>query len=330
MIQQQRQAISRHRILDKKIPALVHGRSPSRIRATRDSHSLCQGKSFVNLTSQPWTRSLSGLTPDRLIALMVGRELSDLFPGRAQQLGQVRLSCRELCLPRQSVPVSFELRAGEILGLAGLEGQGQSEIVRALIGQHDADGGEITVGCDAMRLPLTPRGGVRLMQRMRVGFVPEDRKEEGLLLGADISENIGIGLQATRPAFKPLKRVRDIAGRIFAEMKIKAANMSVPAGALSGGNQQKVLLGRYLASDMDVLMIEEPTRGVDIGAKAEIYRLLRALAEQGKAILILSRETVELIGLCDRLLIIHDRRVVGEMAGEQATEYAILNAALNR
>ena len=292
--------------------------------------TICDDVTIMKDGQHVVTQSLCELTPDRLIALMVGRELSDLFPDRSKELGPVRLSCRELCLTRQSVPVSFELRAGEILGLAGLEGQGQSEIVRALIGQHDADAGNIVIGGEAVRLPLTPQSGVRLMQKMRVGFVPEDRKEEGLLLGASIRENIAIGLQAVRPAFKPLKRVRDIVKRLFEELKIKAANTSMPVGELSGGNQQKVLLGRYLASRMDVLMIEEPTRGVDIGAKAEIYRLLRSLAVQGKAILVLSRETVELIGLCDRLLVIHDRQIVGEMAGEQATEYAILNSALNR
>ena len=292
--------------------------------------TICDDVTIMKDGQHVVTQSLCELTPDRLVALMVGRELSDLFPDRSKELGPVRLSCRELCLTRQSVPVSFDLRAGEILGLAGLEGQGQSEIVRALIGQRDADAGNIVIDGEAVRLPLTPQSGVRLMQKMRVGFVPEDRKEEGLLLGASIRENIAIGLQAVRPAFKPLKRVRDIVKRLFKELKIKAANTSIPVGELSGGNQQKVLLGRYLASRMDVLMIEEPTRGVDIGAKAEIYRLLRSLAAQGKAILVLSRETVELIGLCDRLLVIHDRQIVGEMAGEQATEYAILNSALNR
>lgn len=292
--------------------------------------TICDDVTIMKDGQHVVTQSLCELTPDRLVALMVGRELSDLFPDRSKELGPVRLSCRELCLTRQSVPVSFELRAGEILGLAGLEGQGQSEIVRALIGQRDADAGNIVIDGEAVRLPLTPQSGVRLMQKMRVGFVPEDRKEEGLLLGASIRENIAIGLQAVRPAFKPLKPVRDIVKRLFKELKIKAANTSMPVGELSGGNQQKVLLGRYLASRMDVLMIEEPTRGVDIGAKAEIYRLLRSLAAQGKAILVLSRETVELIGLCDRLLVIHDRKIVGEMAGEQATEYAILNSALNR
>lgn len=274
------------------------------------------------------TRPITELTPESLIALMVGRELSDLFPARGKTSGPVRLSCKSLQLAEGANPLSFDLHAGEILGLAGLEGQGQGEIVRSLIGQHAAVGGEVVIGDQSLRLPVGVEGGVRQLQRLRIGFVPEDRKEEGLLLGAAISENIGISVQAARPGFKPLARVKGLAQRIMADLNVKAQSATSPVGSLSGGNQQKVLLGRYLATDMDVLIIEEPTRGVDIGAKAEIYRLLRTLADEGKAILVLSRETVELIGLCDRLLVIHDRKVVSEMPGAEATEHAILNAAL--
>lgn len=275
------------------------------------------------------TQPLSDLTPDKLIALMVGRELSDLFPERVRERGAVRLSCKDLRLTPDAAPLDFELHAGEILGLAGLEGQGQSDIARSLIGQCAGVTGEIGVAGKTLRLPLAAEGGVRVMQHLRVGFVPEDRKDEGLLLGESIAENIGIGLQAARPGYKLLAGVRKIAERVMADLNVKAQSGSTRVGALSGGNQQKVLLGRYLASEMDVLIIEEPTRGVDIGAKAEIYKLLRELAVQGKAIIVLSRETVELIGLCDRLLVIHDRKIAAEMDAETATEHSILNAALS-
>ncbi len=275
------------------------------------------------------TQPLRDLTPEKLIALMVGRELSDLFPDRGQAPGPVRLSCKELRLRPNAVPLHFDLHAGEILGLAGLEGQGQSEIARALIGKSPLATGEVSVAGQTLRLPIASEGGVRVMQGLRVGFVPEDRKDEGLLLGASIAENIGIGLQAARPGYKLLASVRKIAERVMADLNVKAQSGSTLVESLSGGNQQKVLLGRYLASEMDVLIIEEPTRGVDIGAKAEIYKLLRELAVQGKAIIVLSRETVELIGLCDRLLVIHDRKIAAEMAAETATEHSILNAALS-
>ena len=275
------------------------------------------------------TRPIDRLTPDSLIALMVGRELSDLFPHRASDLGPVRLACRDLQLASGSAPVTFEVRAGEIVGLAGLEGQGQQDMVRSFIGQFAPVGGTVTIGDRSFPLPLSVTKGLRLMQRTGVGFVPEDRKEEGLLLGLPIRENIGISVQAARPAYRLIASLKDLVSSTMSDLSVKAQSAAVAVGSLSGGNQQKVLLGRYLAAKMDVLIIEEPTRGVDVGAKAEIYRLLRALADDGKAILILSRETIELIGLCDRLLVVHGRRIVREMPGKDATEHAILDAALN-
>ena len=290
--------------------------------------SICDDVTVMKDGTHITTRALIDLTPEKLIALMVGRELSDLFPKRAAELGPVVISCKDLHILSGTNALSFDLHAGEILGFAGLEGQGQTQIVRSLFGQVPAAQGEVRVGARSVRLPLPQQSGIRTMQNLRVGFVPEDRKEEGLLLGASILENIGIGLQTALPGFKPILRVRDIVKRIMSELNVKAQSPALPVGALSGGNQQKVLLGRYLASDMDVLIIEEPTRGVDIGAKAEIYRLLRDLADQGKALIVLSRETVELIGLCDRLLVVHDRDFVAEMSGSEATEQDVLNAAL--
>ena len=291
--------------------------------------AICDDVTVLKDGAHVVTQPLRDLTPDRLIALMVGRELTDLFPDRSTNPGEVRLSCLDVRLSPDAHPLNFDVRGGEILGLAGLEGQGQREIARSFIGQHIASGGEVAVGGRRVSLPLSGAEGVRFMQGLKVGFVPEDRKDEGLLLEAPIGENIGLGLQTARVGSQLVVRVKDAVQRIMQDLNVKAQNADTPVGALSGGNQQKVLLGRYLARDLDVLIIEEPTRGVDIGAKAEIYRLLRALADQGKAVLVLSRETVELIGLCDRLLVVHDQRIVGEMPGAEATEHAILNAALN-
>lgn len=274
------------------------------------------------------TRPIDQLTPDSLIALMVGRELADLFPPRPGSFGPVRLACRDLRLTPDAAPVDFELRAGEILGLAGLEGQGQQDIARSFIGEFAPAAGSVSIGERHFELPLSATEGLRRMQGLGVGFVPEDRKEEGLLLGLSIGDNIGISIQAARSAFGPAAALKDLVASTMADLSVKASSEVAPVGSLSGGNQQKVLLGRYLAAKMDILIIEEPTRGVDIGAKAEIYRLLRALADDGKAIVILSRETIELIGLCDRLLVVHGRRIVREMPGEDATEHAILEAAL--
>lgn len=275
------------------------------------------------------TQPLADLTPESLIALMVGRELDDLFPHRAENPGDVLMSCSGLVLTETAAPVSFELRAGEILGLAGLEGQGQREIVRSFFGDYAPVAGQITVAGATTTLPLAQSEGIRALKALGVGFVPEDRKEEGLLLGLPIRNNIDIGVQSARRGFDLTVKLRKLVAETMEQLKVKATSASAPVASLSGGNQQKVLLGRYLAADMKVLVIEEPTRGVDIGAKAEIYALLRKLADTGKAILVLSRETVELIGLCDRLLVVHDNAIATEMAGQDATEHAILDAALN-
>ncbi|MEO1659188.1 MAG: sugar ABC transporter ATP-binding protein [Pseudomonadota bacterium] len=290
--------------------------------------SICDDVTVMKDGGHVVTQPLSELTPEKLIALMVGRELGDLFPTRSNEPGPPMMSCKDLRVLSGTKPLNFDLHRGEILGFAGLEGQGQSQIVRSLFGQIPAARGQVQIGAETINLPMSQQSGIRFMQALRVGFVPEDRKEEGLLLGAPISENIGIGLQAARPGFKPILRIREIVMRIMSELNVKAQSPSLSARALSGGNQQKVLLGRYLASGMDILIIEEPTRGVDIGAKAEIYKLLRNLADQGKALIVLSRETVELIGLCDRILVVHGCDFVAEMSGKDATEQEILNAAL--
>ncbi|BCH23657.1 sugar ABC transporter ATP-binding protein [Mesorhizobium sp. L-8-3] len=274
------------------------------------------------------TRPIREVTPQSLVALMVGREIKDLFPRRGAPGGQPILTLEDLRLAPDAAPIALTLSRGEIVALAGLEGQGQREILRSLIGRHQPHGGTLTVKGDRIDLPMSPSGGVRQMQAMGMGFVPEDRKDEGLFLGLPLAHNISIGLHTAQPDLSLARRYQKIVAGTLSRLGVKAAGPGAPAGSLSGGNQQKVLLGRYLASGADILLIEEPTRGVDIGAKAEIYRLLRNFADDGGAILILSRETIELIGLCDRILVVHGRTIVGDMPAGEATEHNILDAAL--
>ncbi|MGO4840269.1 ATP-binding cassette domain-containing protein, partial [Rhizobiaceae sp. 2RAB30] len=157
---------------------------------------------------------------------------------------------------------------------------------------------------------------------------PEDRKDEGLFLGLPLAHNISIGLHTARPELSLARRYQKIVTGALERLSVKSTGPGAQANSLSGGNQQKVLLGRYLASGADILLIEEPTRGVDIGAKAEIYKLLRNFADGGGAILVLSRETIELIGLCDRILVVHGKAIVRDMPAGEATEHNILDAAL--
>lgn len=273
------------------------------------------------------TCAIRDVTPDGLIAMMVGRELADLFPVRAAKLGKPVLELVGFRAVPKSNPFDLTLHQGEILGLAGLEGQGQSRIMRALIGRHAPADGTLRLQGRALKFPSVA-GGIRAMARLGLGFVPEDRKEEGLMLGLSVAANVGIGLHAEKPAFFPARSLKAVVQRMTDALHIKTPGPATPVASLSGGNQQKVLLGRYLARDVKVLVIEEPTRGVDIGAKSEIYALLREFTQAGGAVLVTSRETVELIGLCDRLAVVHGDTIVAELAAGDATEHSILAAAL--
>lgn len=274
------------------------------------------------------TRPLAEMTPASLIAMMVGRELQDLFPARASQAGEVVLDIRDFRIGPATRPFSIGVSRGEIVALAGLEGQGQQKLLRSLIGRFQAFGGSVSIKGRTLPLPVPTGSGIRRLQAAGVGYVPEDRKEEGLFLTLPIAHNIAIGLHSRHGELSLAKSYRKVVDAMMASLHIRAANASAAASSLSGGNQQKVLLSRYLAVHVDVLLVEEPTRGVDIGAKSEIYRLLRDFAARGGAVLVLSRETVELIGLSDRIYVVHDNTVVSELPARTATEHDILNAAL--
>ena len=274
------------------------------------------------------TRPRAEMTPASLIAMMVGRELQDLFPPRGSAAGQVALDAKNFKIGVTTKPFSLTVAKGEIVAIAGLEGQGQQKFLRSFIGQFQPFGGTVTINGMPLPLPVSAESGVRKLRALRVGFVPEDRKEEGLFLQLSIAHNIAIGLNAARPELALAKSYRKTIADTMAGMSIRAKSASSIVNSLSGGNQQKVLLGRHLAEEVDVLLVEEPTRGVDIGAKSEIYRLLRDFAKRGGAVLVLSRETLELIGLCDRIYVVHDDTVVAEIPAATATEHQILQAAL--
>ena len=275
------------------------------------------------------TRLLTEMTPGSLIAMMVGRELEDLFPARDGAFGDVALEIEHLKLRATSKPLSISVRKGEIVALAGLEGQGQQKVLRSLVGEYAPFSGSVTIKGKTIRLPLSKEAGIRQMQGSSVAFVPEDRKDDGLFLGLSIAHNLSTSLHSSRNELSRARGYTDVIASTLRSMNVKAASARMPVGSLSGGNQQKILLGRYFATKADLLLIEEPTRGVDIGAKSEIYKLLRAFAQGGGAVLVLSRETLELIGLCDRIYVIHGDTVVTQMQAAEATEHNILDAALS-
>src|SRR6202007_2544167 len=210
--------------------------------------------------------------------------------------------------------ISFALRRGEILGLAGLEGQGQRDIIRALAGLQPYAHGHVTKAGAAHDLALSAVATAVA----GVGFIPEDRKSEGLYLPLSIEQNIGLGMlrRSARAGIAAVDRQR--VGALMDMMHIRASNAGQIVATLSGGNQQKVMIGRLLASGVDVLLIEEPTRGVDVGAKSDIYALLRDFADKGGAVLITSSELTEHLGLCDRILVVRAGAIVAEMAAPEA------------
>lgn len=275
------------------------------------------------------TKSVNDLTSDALIAMMVGRELADLFPARSSGGDDTILDVTDFKVTEDVAPISLSLRRGEIVALAGLEGQGQQKLLRSLVGQFVPASGSVTINGKSITLPISEATGIRLLQSHGVAFVPEDRKEEGLFLELPIGHNIAMGLHSSRSQVSLAQGYRKKIRDTMDSMDVKATGPGALVQSLSGGNQQKVLLGRYLAADMHILLIEEPTRGVDIGAKSEIYKLLRDFTNQGGAALVLSRETVELIGLCDRIYVIHGNTVVSEMQAKDATEHKILDTALS-
>lgn len=274
-------------------------------------------------------KPIGELTPKTLVSMMVGRELGDLFPPRAvRATGEIALQLKGVQLKDTTQPIELILHKGEIVALAGLEGQGQREIARAIVGMAQPRSGELSVLGRAVSLPVPREDGVRTMQARGIGFVPEDRKVEGLFLQLSIEHNLSIAKRALRGGFNIDLSPRTKVIEIVARMAIKLGANNAAVATLSGGNQQKVLLGRYFVLGAQILVIEEPTRGVDVGAKLEIYKLLREFTNSGGAVLVLSRETIELIGLCDRLYVIHGSRVVSEMKAEDATEHDIVAAAM--
>jgi ABC-type sugar transport system ATPase subunit len=272
------------------------------------------------------TRPTASLTRAELEALMVGRELSGELPHAPRASGEVALRVRDLDDGGRVSGVSFEVRRGEILGLAGLVGSGRTEVARAVFGLSRTRG---TVELDgAAMIRPSPREAIR----GGMGFVTEDRRAEGLFVERPIRENLTVVALG--------RFVRRLLGRVDRKAENRAAleraqdlriaargGLEAPVSSLSGGNQQKVVLGKWLEGAPRVLILDEPTRGIDVGAKAEIYRLLVGLAEQGVAILMISSEMAELLGLCHRVGIMHAGRLAGTLGRAEATQEHIIRLA---
>ncbi|MFY8105612.1 MAG: sugar ABC transporter ATP-binding protein [Elstera sp.] len=261
-----------------------------------------------------------------LVTAMVGRPLADLYPPRPPQsnAAPVVLTAHDIHLPPRVHGVDVSVRAGEIVGLAGMVGSGRSEFAHAIFGSLARTQGRVTLDGDEV-----PPGNPRLSIQRGIGFLTEDRKAEGLLAQLPVYANMTAPDLAAYTRLGFLRRPQEVA---LATRDIQRFRIAVPGPTsgvwhLSGGNQQKILLSRWMAIRPKLLILDEPTRGVDVGAKAEIYRLIRALAAEGVAILMISSELPEIIGLCDRVLVMKEGRVMGELAAEALSEEAIMTLA---
>ncbi|HTQ09502.1 MAG TPA: sugar ABC transporter ATP-binding protein, partial [Fimbriimonadaceae bacterium] len=274
------------------------------------------------------TEAITDLDVDRLVALMVGRPLGSLFPDRGSPQYDAALDIRNFEAAAGVPAVSFQLRRGEIVVLAGMEGQGQREILRGLAGALAPHAGELTkTTTEGVKLPYDPRRGIARCLADGVALIPEDRQLDGLFLDLSIEQNFVLGQLGGMGLARKTRRDAGAISRLMATMQLRA-NPKQTVRSLSGGNQQKVMLGRWLQGTTDTLLIEEPTRGIDIGAKVEIYRLLRDFVEQGGAVLLVSSELIEVIGLSDRILVVRAGRIVAELDSASATEQSVLDQSL--
>lgn len=271
------------------------------------------------------TLDVSKTDQAELIRMMVGRTLDTLYPKEAVQPGDVALEVRDLCYGRTTRNVSFTLRRGEIVGLAGLVGAGRSELAQVLFGITPAESGEIRIEGRAVRI-ANPRDAMTL----GIAYVPEDRKNQGLLVQMNVRENATLAVlrQLLRRGFIDYDAEARLTQEYVDLLRIRTPSLLQRVGNLSGGNQQKVVVAKWLAAKPRVLILDEPTRGIDVGAKAEIHRLMSALAQQGLAILMISSELPEILGMSDRVLVMRQGEIVAELDRAHATQEAVIAAAM--
>jgi ABC-type sugar transport system ATPase subunit len=283
---------------------------------------LCDAVTVLRDGRHVATRPTAGLDEAKLVEMMIGRSLAEYFPGHlAGRPGAEMLRVEGLSSPGKFHDVSFRLRAGEVVGLAGLVGAGRSEVAAALFGLDPEARGDVHVEGE----PLRATGAREAMAR-GVGLVPEDRKRAGLVLGMSCKHNLSLPILGRLSRFSWIRRreERSLARDYFARLRVRAPDVDFVVAGLSGGNQQKIVLAKWLAAGARVLILDEPTRGVDVGAKAEIHAIIDRLAAEGSAVLLISSELPELINLSTRILVLRAGRVVGEVAREDATQEGLL------
>ncbi|WP_321813403.1 MULTISPECIES: sugar ABC transporter ATP-binding protein [unclassified Paraburkholderia] len=269
----------------------------------------------------------STLTTQEIVARMVGRDLATFYPKADVKPGDVMLRVRGLTRRGVFKDIAFDVRAGEIVALAGLVGAGRSEVARAIFGIDPSDAGNVQVAGKALAM-----GNPARTVKAGLALVPEDRRQQGLALDLSIARNASLTVLGRLVRFGLISAGREVqlAGQWGTRLRLKASDLNAPVGTLSGGNQQKVVLGKWLATGPKVLIIDEPTRGIDVGAKAEVYGALAELVSEGMAVLMISSELPEVLGMADRVLVMHEGRITADIARADANEERIMSAALGQ
>ncbi len=284
--------------------------------------ALCDGITVLRDGRHVATERIADTSPRRVVTQMIGRELLVQTPRHLDKPPSAeRLRVEALASPGKFSDIHFAVRAGEIVGLAGLVGAGRSEVAQAILGLDDEATGVIEVNGRVL-----PAGSIKAALAAGLGLVPEDRKRQGLVLPLNCRENASLAALPLLSRLGWVKRraERELTGRYAQRLRVKTPSLETVISSLSGGNQQKIALAKWLARECDVLIVDEPTRGVDVGAKAEIYQLLDELAGEGKAILMISSELPELIGLCTRILVMREGRLAGEVQRADFSEKTLM------
>ncbi len=265
------------------------------------------------------------ITHDKMVSMMVGRDLSQYFPHEPHEAGETVLKAIDLRTPvHPKHALNFEVKAGEIVGVAGLVGAGRTELLATLFGVTPAIGGSIEIEGQTASIQ-SPRDAIKA----GIALAPEDRKKQGLILEMSVGENISLSAlqRDSKRGFRNQAAEDAISDKMIAQMRIKTPSADQVVRYLSGGNQQKVVLGKWLAMKPKILFLDEPTRGIDVGAKAEIYTLMEELAATGVAILFVSSEMEEILGMSDRTLVMHEGQLTGELQRSELSEEAIMQLA---
>jgi ribose transport system ATP-binding protein len=270
------------------------------------------------------TKNVNELTESKLVNLMVGRELSKLYPPKNGKRKDLLVSVKNLTRKGVFKDISFDIYKGEIVGLAGLVGAGRTEVARAIFGADQIESGEISINGNHVKI-RTPRDAVS----HGMGLIPEDRRSHGLVLCLSIRNNIVISIlgRISNVLFTNKNKEKQIVNQLIDQLSIKTPTQEFEVQNLSGGNQQKVVLAKWLAVNLQLIIFDEPTRGIDVGAKAEIHRFMRELANKGAGILMISSELPEILGMSDRIVVMCEGEITGVFEGEDLNEERIMHAA---